>query len=125
MSFTRLLSATVSPPNITRTRRGESSKKSTWSLGGRTSKLNVLSPWSPNGPVPIVRVIAPFLSFGRSSTRAAGRPASSGPIVQAHHGSGDPLRITQLGVVEISEDNAASADDHSKYRALSISTVHP
>src|SRR5215217_6652741 len=125
MSFTRLLSATVSPPNITRTRRGESSKKSTWSLGGRTSKLNVLSPWSPNGPVPIVRVIAPFLLSAAAPQEQLAGPHLPALIVQAHHGSGDPLRITQLGVVEISEDNAASADDHSKYRALSISTVHP
>ena len=28
-----------------------------WSLGASTSKLNVFSPWSPNGPVPIVSVI--------------------------------------------------------------------
>jgi hypothetical protein len=31
--------------------------------------LNVLSPWSPNGPVPNVRVIAPFLSFDGYSRR--------------------------------------------------------
>src|SRR3712207_2709883 len=50
-----------SPPKTTRTHRGESSKYTTWSLGARTSKLNVLSPRSPNGPVPIVSVILRIL----------------------------------------------------------------
>src|SRR5215211_2762150 len=58
MSLTRRLSATVSPPSTALTRRGESSKYSTWSLGGPTSKLNDFSPWSPNGPVPMVNVMA-------------------------------------------------------------------
>jgi hypothetical protein len=43
-------------------------------------------------------------------------------IVHAHNGSTDLLRITQLGVVQISDDNAARAVDHSRDRALSIST---
>src|SRR5215211_4702090 len=42
-----------------------------WFLGASTSKLNDLSPWSPNGPVPIVRVIAvPPLCRSRSENTA-------------------------------------------------------
>src|SRR5215208_2000874 len=125
MSFTRLLSATISPPNITRTRRGESSKNSTWSLGARTSKLNVLSPWSPNGPVPIVRVIAPFLSFGRSPQEQLAGPHLPALIVHAHNGSGDLLAITQLGVIQISDDIVVSTDDHSRDRLSRSPPVHP
>jgi hypothetical protein len=43
-------------------------------------------------------------------------------IVHAHNGSTDLLRITQLGVLQISDDNAARAVDHSRLRALRIST---
>jgi hypothetical protein len=38
------------------------------------------------------------------------------------NGSGDLPRITQLGVVQISDDNATNTEDYLRYRALRIST---
>src|SRR5215207_1004949 len=57
MSFTRLLSATVSPLKTTLTHRGESSKYRVCAWSTPVSKLNAPVFWLPNGPVPIVRVI--------------------------------------------------------------------
>src|ERR687898_2853590 len=74
ISFAPLLSATISPPKATRTRRGESSKYSVCGLSAPVSKLNSPAFWLPKGPVPIVRVIVSLLS-GRCA------PASPGALL--------------------------------------------
>src|ERR671913_1489876 len=76
MSFARLLSATISPPKATRTRRGESSKYNVCGLSAPVSKLNVPALWLPKGPVPIVRVIVSLLS-GRSAPASLSSLATS------------------------------------------------
>src|SRR5215217_5105811 len=73
--------------------------------------------------VPIVSVIAPFsrpqLHKSNWPSRVL-RPLST----YAHNGGGDLLRITQLGVVQISDDNAACADDHTRHWRSGSPPVH-
>src|ERR687889_423868 len=90
MSLARRLSATVSPPNMALTRRGESSKYSTWSPGACTSKLKVFSPWSPKGPVPIVSVIA-CSSPGLPCTYVTPADPESPPASSAPRAYTDPV----------------------------------
>src|SRR5215210_5761270 len=70
-SFARLLSAMVSPPNITRTRRGESSKYRVCGWSTPVSKLKVPLLRSPNGPVSTVSAIARTLLSRRPERTGA------------------------------------------------------
>src|SRR5215212_2156769 len=66
-SLARLLSAMVSPPNITRTRRGESSKYRVCGWSTPVSKLKVPLLRSPNGPLSTVSAIARILLSRRQN----------------------------------------------------------
>jgi hypothetical protein len=56
------------------------------------------------------------------STREAGLRARPQAAPYICHGTDDPAKITQRDVMQISDDNAANAEDHLGNEVLGVST---